>query len=95
MDEILNAGGTLEGSVTYDAFGNITSGRARLAGDMAFPGMMLDRTTGFNEAKYRFELPDGQWTAQDQTGLGPDVNDRREMGNDAVNGWTQVGWNQN
>jgi hypothetical protein len=47
--------------------------------------MMLDPTTGFNEAKYRFELPDGQWTAQDQTGLGPDVNDRREMGNDAIN----------
>jgi hypothetical protein len=35
---------------------------------------------------YRFELPDGQWSTQDQTGLGPDINNRRFIGNDALNG---------
>jgi RHS repeat-associated protein len=94
--EVLNATATtVEDAVTYDAFGNITSQTAPawLANTtlttafvpFAFQGMMLDPTTGLNEAKYRFMLPDGQWSAQDQTGLGPDVNSRREMGNDAVN----------
>jgi hypothetical protein len=87
--DVVNASGTLEASVSYGAFGNITSqtsGASSWLGNYGWQGLFADGALGVNMAKYRFVLPDGQWSGKDPLSFGAgDANLQRVVGNNTAN----------
>jgi hypothetical protein len=91
--DVLNAAGTLEASVSYGAFGNITSqsGASEWLGDFGWQGLYADAVLGVNMAKYRFVLPDGQWSGKDPLSFAAgDASLQRVVGNDTANATDRV-----
>ena len=86
--EVLNNSGVIVDTLTYDPFGNITNqSNSAYQGAFTFTGLRLDPATGLLFAKYRFLLPDGQWSGNDLLGFSAgDMNTRRYVGNNGVNG---------
>ena len=91
--EILNSAGALLGSVSYNAFGNITSETdPAITGYLTYGGMRQDRATNFLMGNYRFLLPNGQWSGVDELGFAAgDVNTRRDVGNNGTNATDKSG----
>ena len=85
--EVLNNSGVIVDTLSYDPFGTITSqSNSAYQGAFTFTGLRLDPATGLLFAKYRFLLPDGQWSGNDLLGFSAgDMNTRRYVGNNGVN----------
>ncbi len=79
--------GGVQDSIIYDGFGNITSETDPSArGELGFQGGRYDAGTGNWVFGLREENPETQnWTTQDPSGLGPDSNPYRFVGNDPTN----------
>ena len=86
QDVVSNAGTVLD-QRTYDAFGNITSETDPAQGDRyGFQGMQLDGVTGIDETTNRpLNTRNDKWLVVDQSGLRPDSDPTRPMGNDPTN----------
>ena len=83
--DVLNAAGTLEASVSYDAFGNPSTSGLWL-GDRGFTGFYYSASTSVDFAQNREYLPSlGQWMSQDPTGLDAGPNASEYAGNDGTN----------
>ena len=85
--DVLSADGTLQDSVTYDAFGNITAQtNSNWTGNIGFTGFTYSATAGIDFAQNRPYLPTlGQWMVQDPTGLQAGPNESEYAGNDGTN----------
>ncbi len=80
--------GNLQDSITYSAFGAITSqSNASWTGSITYTGLIFDNNSGMLFAKYRALNPaTGQWLSEDPLGLtAGDPNVRRYAGNNTEN----------
>ncbi len=95
VDLVNNAGAVLDHRA-YDAFGNITSETAPTQGDRyGFQGGQLDPVTVLLKFDRREDdTEDDKWQEMDPTGLWPDSDPNRVMGNDPTNLTDPMGlWN--
>jgi RHS repeat-associated protein len=85
--DITNASGSVIDSISYDAFGKILSQTAStVTGYYGFQGMRMDQDLGGYLDGMRFlSWSTGRYSQQDQSGLGPDADEYRFVGNDPTN----------
>jgi RHS repeat-associated protein len=91
-DWVTNSG-TLADHLTYDSFGAVTSGAATSGIEFAHDGVLRDAATGLEwhtdpSSGYtgRWYSPSARrWMSEDPTGLGPDSNPYRYVGNSPTN----------
>jgi RHS repeat-associated protein len=85
---VTGANGAVLDRIGYDAWGNITTETVPGAGGrVGFQGGLLDRATGMIQFGARDYSPQmRRWLEQDPSGLGPDSNPYRAMGNAPTNG---------
>jgi RHS repeat-associated protein len=91
---LVNSGGTLSDTITYDDFGKVTSETSTSTGDrFKYTGMELDSETGLQHQNARYYDPaTGRWTSMDPIGF--DANDPnlyRYVGNAPTNGMDPSG----
>ena len=90
--------GNLQDSLTYSAFGAITSqSNASWTGSITYTGLIFDANSGMLFAKYRALNPaTGQWLSEDPLGLtAGDPNVRRYAGNNTENAQDGSGLREN
>jgi RHS repeat-associated protein len=83
---VTNSSGGVIDSIAYDAYGNITSdSNASVGGRIKYAGYVADAVTGTDQSGPRPYMPSAQrWMTQDPSGLGPDSNPYRYVGNDPM-----------
>ena len=86
--DITNGSGTFVGQVEYTAFGGLLhESNSAVSGNVLFTGGYFDRLLGLYGMHWRsYDPQSGQWTTEDPSGIDPDVNMRRYVGNSATNG---------
>ncbi|WP_088254781.1 polymorphic toxin-type HINT domain-containing protein [Fimbriiglobus ruber] len=87
------ADGSVADQITYDPFGSV-SGQTDVgkSGRMLYDGYEYDPATGLYHDGIRYLNPaEGRFTTQDPTGLGPDSNPYRYVGNGPKNGTDPTG----
>ena len=86
--------GNVQDTISYDAFGNVTSESNPSFGDrFKYTGRELDSETGFqyNRARY-YDAAIGRWTSQDPLGFAAgDANLYRYVGNSPTNATDPLG----
>jgi RHS repeat-associated protein len=92
---LVNGSGAVVERYAYDPYGSVTIYDANYSTvrttssygwTQGFQGMMFDAVAGLNEADRRWYSPAlMRWVAVDPSGLGPDVNDYRFVGNNPSN----------
>ncbi|OWK44014.1 hypothetical protein FRUB_03613 [Fimbriiglobus ruber] len=87
------ADGSVADQITYDAFGSVTGQTADgFSGRMLYDGYEYDPATGLYHDNDRYYAPSsGRFMTQDPTGLGPDSNPYRYVGNGPMNGTDPTG----
>ena len=89
---IVNNSGTLTDTITYDPFGNVLHETGPTGDRYKFAGMQLDNETGLSYDLDRYyDTTRGRFMTEDPSGLGPDVNPYRYVGNDPVNATDPTG----
>jgi RHS repeat-associated protein len=91
---VTNASGTLQDTVTYDAFGSVTYESNPVSGDqMKYAGGQADGATGLDHFGQRWYDPRrGDWTTQDSMGYGGgDTNLYRYVANSPTNATDPTG----
>jgi RHS repeat-associated protein len=86
--ELVDLSGAVVYSVSYDAFGNITSQSGSVdLGNLRFAGYWYDGATGLYATHWRWYNPtNGQWTSEDPLGIDAgDANFRRYVRNNGSN----------
>jgi RHS repeat-associated protein len=82
----VNSSGSVQDHVDYSGFGMVTESTASVGDRTKFQGRWDDLDTGTANYRGRQEfIADGRFMSQDPTGLGPDINPYRFVGNDATN----------
>jgi RHS repeat-associated protein len=84
---LTDATGAVTDKLDYDAFGNVTKETApSLTGRLRYAGYEWDADTGlYHDAARYYSAALGRFITQDPTGLGPDSNPERYVGNDPTN----------
>jgi RHS repeat-associated protein len=85
--QVISTSGTSLDAITYDPYGNIVNQtNAANAPRLLFTGGAYDSLTGTYLDGAREDKPsNGRWLSEDPSGLGPDTNPYRDVGNDPAN----------
>jgi RHS repeat-associated protein len=85
---LTDASGTLQDTISYDAYGNATESNQTFGDQFKYAGGQVDSATGLEKFGARWYDPyRGDWTTQDPTGFGGgDPNLYRYVGNAPSNG---------